>query len=402
MIKIKKAIQKYLKIENNFTESHFIINEIKGGYSISLNIPVTKEIKIISLNRLNKNMDNSLKGRSKSVIKEQGLVGLNNLGATCFMNAALQVFSNIKKFGEYFYTEEYLNENIEKCPISKAFTEVIQNLWDPRNTSYSPYNFKKTIGYYNSDFLKNEPNDSRELIQYLLDALHNELNTKKDLVYDEIDNSKMTDLKGKYLYEKNSFNHENESIISRLFYGIQGTETKCSECKKSTYFFDHFSIISLPILENKNKIIDIKKMFEDYEKPILMEGDNKNYCIICKGEYNATCQTFLYDTPEILIIHPARTNTGHNYSIQIELNETINITPYIRNGVNSKGVVFYYNLIGVISHYGTSGYGGHNIAYCKKNSGWYEFNDSQYKKVIYKLFKKEGLSLIFFYKKALP
>ena len=140
-------------------------------------------------------------------------------------------------------------------------------------------------------------------------------------------------------------------------------------------------------------------MFEDYEKPILMEGDNKNYCIICKGEYNATCQTFLYDTPEILIIHPARTNTGHNYSIQIELNEIINITPYIRNGVNSKGVVFDYNLIGVISHYGTSGYGGHNIAYCKKNSGWYEFNDSQYKKVIFAKTQQSKQILLLIYKK---
>ena len=39
------------------------------------------------------------------------LIGLNNIGATCYMNASLQCFSNTKKLSEYF-----LNHYINKKP----------------------------------------------------------------------------------------------------------------------------------------------------------------------------------------------------------------------------------------------------------------------------------------------
>lgn len=39
-----------------------------------------------------------------------GLVGLQNLGNTCYMNAALQCLSNCQKLTEYFLSKKYLSE----------------------------------------------------------------------------------------------------------------------------------------------------------------------------------------------------------------------------------------------------------------------------------------------------
>ena len=313
------------------------------------------------------------------------------------MNAVLQIFSNINEFGEYLYFEQYLdNSKIKNGPITKAFTTVIKNLWNPQLTTYTPLEFKSIIGRFNPQFLNNEPNDYRELIQYLLEVLHEELNENINNEYQIEDDNDDTNWKKKFEYEKESFNYENKSIISDLFYGIQGTETYCTHCKILTYVFEHFSIISLPMLRIKHGEIDIKDMFEDYEKKIEMKGNNKNYCSICEDEYNAYCQTFFYETPKILIIHPARNNKGPTYSAKLKFNEIINLTPYLSKNISKR---IFYNLSGLIYHFGTSGYGGHNIAYCKKKDQWYEINDSSVEKYSFSDIDTKGVILLV-YKKA--
>ena len=313
------------------------------------------------------------------------------------MNAVLQIFSNINEFGEYLYFEQYLkNHKIKNGPITKAFTTVIKNLWNPQLTTYTPLEFKSIIGRFNPQFLNNEPNDYRELIQYLLEVLHEELNENINKEYQIEDDNDDTNWKKKFEYERESFNYENKSIISDLFYGIQGTQTYCTNCKKLTYVFEHFSIISLPMLRIKHGEIDIKDMFEDYEKKIEMKGNNKNYCSKCQDEYNAYCQTFFYETPKILIIHPARNNKGPTYSTKLKFNEIINLTPYLSKNISKR---IFYNLSGLIYHFGTSGYGGHNIAYCKKKDQWYEINDSSVEKYSFSDIDTKGVILLV-YKKA--
>ena len=325
------------------------------------------------------------------------------------MNAVLQSLSNIAPLGKYFYNKEYINHRINNCPISKALTTVIQNLWNNNNTRYSPTEFKEIIGRYNSDFLNNEPNDSRELIQYLLETLHEELNISKgEYPYQEDDDD--TNWKKKFEFEKDSFSYENNSIISKLFYGIIGTETFCYKCKQKTYVFDHFSILSLPILESsiKNKSININQMFEDYEKKIEMTGSNQNYCSKCRKYNNAYCQTFFYEMPQFLIIHPARKSKGIRFNAEIILNEnefndtfndlnaTLNVTQFISENMNENNVS--YQLIGIIYHYGITGYGGHNIAFCKKGNFWYECNDSKVEKMQNNHISGKGIILLFYEK----
>ena len=62
-------------------------------------------------------------------------IGLQNIGATCYMNATLQCLSNINLLTGFFLFNKNYFSNISyqspEKPISKAFSDVIYHLWNP-------------------------------------------------------------------------------------------------------------------------------------------------------------------------------------------------------------------------------------------------------------------------------
>ena len=103
------------------------------------------------------------------------LIGLNNIGATCYMNASLQCFSNTKKLTQYFL-EHY--EADPKNTMANEYFEVLKNLWniENNNKSYSPNSFKDILSKENPLFAGIQANDSKDLINFLLERFHQELN----------------------------------------------------------------------------------------------------------------------------------------------------------------------------------------------------------------------------------
>ena len=69
------------------------------------------------------------------------LIGLNNIGATCYMNASLQCLSNTRELTEHFLTTYKKASN---KLMSNEYYKVLKNLWNRENNNkpYSPYSFK--------------------------------------------------------------------------------------------------------------------------------------------------------------------------------------------------------------------------------------------------------------------
>ena len=119
--------------------------------------------------------------------------GLDNVGATCYMNATLQNIANIKPITDYLlnvnkYTEIYNNALI--CPLTLQYCQVLLGLFcdESNKGSYSPKLFKTVIGEMNPLFQGVQANDSKDLIIFLLEIFNSELtklhkkknNIKKD------------------------------------------------------------------------------------------------------------------------------------------------------------------------------------------------------------------------------
>ena len=104
--------------------------------------------------------------------------GLDNIGATCYMNATLQCFYHCKKLTKYFLDNKHLQDgiNIKNNTITAEYINLVKELSKKDGkSSYAPYRFKEILSRENPLFKGIAANDSKDLILFLEQILHREL-----------------------------------------------------------------------------------------------------------------------------------------------------------------------------------------------------------------------------------
>jgi ubiquitin C-terminal hydrolase len=102
-----------------------------------------------------------------------GLVGLHNLGNTCFLNASIQCLSHTSLLTQFFLSRGYLADVNSANPLghegrlAHAYASLISSLWTGKRAVH-PSAFKKAIGRLNEQFAGNEQHDAQELLSFLL------------------------------------------------------------------------------------------------------------------------------------------------------------------------------------------------------------------------------------------
>ena len=234
----------------------------------------------------------------------KGMVGLMNLGNTCYMNSTLQCLSNSFDLTKYFLLQYFRNEiNTgnklgSNGSVAMRYFNLLCEMWIGDGKRINPEVFVKTFKKLKSQFAGSRQQDAQEFLSVLLDQLHEDLNRITDKPYIELlekqpDEDDLTASKRWWdLHKKRE-----DSIIIDLFNGQFKSETICQECGKSSITYDPFLSLCVPFPKKKinfsfkifmsleckylefqytntTTVSDLKALAKDFVSPFAKDSQN--------------------------------------------------------------------------------------------------------------------------------
>uniref|UniRef100_A0AAZ3RGW1 Ubiquitin carboxyl-terminal hydrolase n=1 Tax=Oncorhynchus tshawytscha TaxID=74940 RepID=A0AAZ3RGW1_ONCTS len=331
------------------------------------------------------------------------LTGLRNLGNTCYMNSILQCLCNTPAMVDYFnknlYQEDINRANIlgHRGEVAEEFGVIMKALWSGLYKCISPRDFKVTIGKINESFSGQEQQDSQELLLFLMDGLHEDLNkaaNRKGYIEEEND-----DLDDQRAADQAWTKHKllNESVIVALFQGQFKSTVQCLTCHRKSRTFETFMYLTLPLASsNKCSLQDCLKLFSKEEK---MTDQNKVFCRHCKALRDSVKKLEIWKVPPIILVHLKRFSYEGRWKQKLQTTvdfplENLDLSQYV---IGPRLGLKRYNLFGVSNHYGGLD-GGHYTAYCKNamKQRWYKFDDHEVSEISTSTVKSSAAYIFFF------
>lgn len=381
--KLKKQNNKIIKENTEITKQKEDL--IKKNEEIrSQNDKIeTKKEGFKNLNKETINEIENIKKVNEYYEKKYAIVGLKNVGNSCYMNSVLQILKNIPQFT---YNIIKLKDNQDKFLIQ--LKNLFVNLCSPNITVFSPKEFKKSLGLEKSGkiFSGNEQYDSNIFYLALLNIIDKKLNNKKIIKIDMSKYKGKTIKERQIIYKENDYSFKEETFIFDTFYIYFVNEIKCKNCKHLTQIFQKNNFFDFPIVTSKGNVKSLEECFDNYQKI----KDVKDTCSECKS-FGITHESILLELPPILMINLKRVGEQSVYYNDIEIPDILNIDKIIKNPIKISTSI--YELRGFIKHDGDEK-SGHNYAFCKNmfDNKWYEFNDS----ICREINGKPNLDKIFF------
>ena len=323
------------------------------------------------------------------------LVGLNNLGQTCFMNSALQNIIHCKIFiKKLFEQQEEIKQKMSEKPITYYFIDLCLNLalTEIKYTnnkekilknknyylcSFPPKDFLQTFRKKHKCYDDCNQQDSIEFLRNLLDDISKELNINNSIPeYKELSTENKTKIQQNDEYNNFYLSREN-SIIINIFYNQIINVFTC-ECGYESYSFEKLLDIPL-LLPTKQKDTDFLSLINDHFKEEEIEWGTE--CPKCKLKNVKHKKRSKFSMlPDVIIFSIQRLNPYLQIksNVIVKFEETIDLKDFcddellhIENNNDTK-----YNLFGTINHIGAINF-GHYYSYIKIKDEWNKFNDAK-------------------------
>lgn len=348
-------------------------------------------------------------------------LGLTNSGRPINLNAVIQAMAHLPEITEGILDLGYKKffKGRTDTRVSRTYATVINNLFFPQkyknNTKvYSPEYFRELIFEINPSLDKKGYIECKDLFSFLIENLHEELNTKKNnnqhnnKYFKTADSSNENQVLVDFL---KNFTNNNESLISKNFFGLIKLKYLCHKCKKISFNFQNYSFLFFNLHSVKNYLF--KKLFgnQNYETINLsledcldfytqeeeLNDSESMYCPNCEEKSNTSLFKVIYSTHMFLPIILDHGDDRDYFGEKVEFPFELDLTNYVEFKQSPK---FYY-LCGVVGKCEGRGNQGKFLCYSRmeRNAPWFCYDDEKVNQINEEEIKEKILPYILIYHK---
>ncbi|KAM9426431.1 uncharacterized protein KZ484_019240 isoform 2-T2 [Pholidichthys leucotaenia] len=256
--------------------------------------------------------------------------GLENQGATCYLNSVLQVLFMTKDF------REAVLKYVDEKPASD-FDHSLANL------------FKK---------LQEDTAETRKITRLL--GISN--------VYEQRDAAE-------YLERVLTLTNPD---ISKTFHGCLVNKITCTKGHIETDRDAAFWHLPLPLMDSSERVYSVVDGIDKFFRGSDLSGKNQMYCDQCDDKVDAKIKDVMKLHPDVLILLLKRFEFSYSYMSYVKINQDVDV-PYILQIPESDGVESQtYELYAVVDHVGDLR-SGHYTTTIKSpdEDNWYKFDDTR-------------------------
>ena len=256
-------------------------------------------------------------------------------------------------------------------------------------------------------------NDSKDLIIFLYETIHNEINNPNNYYQNNTFNqNNIFNQDNDLILFRQNYYSVNSSFLIKTFYFEQQNTLLCLNCGFNKISYNITNIIIFPLEKVREYMVKksptgflsvtLDNCFENYQDEELLVGANQIFCNNCRCMSNAKTGNKMFTSPEVMTIILNR-GKGLEFDVNFEYPLMINIDKYVIDNTSKNN---NYELICVLTHLGPSGMAGHFIAFCKSpiNDQWYCYNDAIVSKIDDPRYQDntqiEGVPYVLFYQKT--